>query len=314
MQYGLRTRTQGAPVVAARAHRAFTLIELLVVIAIISLLIGILLPALAGARLAGREIKDASQIRQLMLATQMYLDDHRNNLPQLAPDPGPYVVQASINPHLWGGKKGSLPNGSDNGVNSYGAARRPLNEYVMDWQPTADVLPDGTITAPQEIEIFRSPLDIGGDLTSMGINGLERVESMYDTFGSSYAINDHAPDMSASQNPEVTLIPNLIRNDSQWVQGGAMPLVIEPTRTVVIGSQPMYNWEVSDRDMRWHGNRSPRAPVKATMAFLDGHAEAAVKIPEALEPGRLVWSTEDFTFLPSPRRLEQSAIGYAMDR
>ena len=60
----------------ARQH-GFSLIELLVVIAIIALLVGIMLPALSGARTTARGLLCSSNQRQLATAWTMYTADHQ---------------------------------------------------------------------------------------------------------------------------------------------------------------------------------------------------------------------------------------------
>jgi prepilin-type N-terminal cleavage/methylation domain-containing protein len=62
-------------------HAAFTLIELLVVIAIIALLAALIFPAFSRAKESGKGAACISNLRQIGIALQVYVQENNNRLP-----------------------------------------------------------------------------------------------------------------------------------------------------------------------------------------------------------------------------------------
>jgi len=240
----------------------------------------IMLPALAGARLRAREIVCGSRLQQLGLATSMYLTDYKDNLPQVLVDTG--FGEAPIGA-LFGGKKGDLPFFR---IDEIGAARRPLNSYVYDALPPDD---DEDV----ELDVFRSPLDVGAGSTGVPLPGFDRVDSMYDMVGSSYTLNDHALDTNPMGDDFPTLVP---------AAGGRMPPIFDTTETIVLSTHPAYNYDDgSHRGMYWHG--AAPSPVRANLLFADYHVMIGATMREG--PVEEINRTEDYSFLPDPQWLER---------
>lgn len=272
---------------ASGSQKGFTLIELLVVVAVIATLIGALLPALSTARATAVATRCAGTLRDLGVGTIQYRLDNDEALPQLrvndAGDPVPAPQGSNIGA-LFGGKLGSLP---FFGIATVGAERRPLNPYVWNQSVPAD---DDPTAANFEMPPFNSPADQGTTdpfLASLGFD----TSSLYNLLGSSYTLNDHAPD----DDPGNELFPTLIPE-----QGGRMPRVRESSKTIMIASQPIYNYDDnSDRQQRWYS----KSRVSANMVFIDGSSKIDVEIAAGA-----THTTSDYTFLPDPKWLEQFGV------
>jgi prepilin-type N-terminal cleavage/methylation domain-containing protein/prepilin-type processing-associated H-X9-DG protein len=84
-----------------RSDHGFTLVELLVVIAIVGMLIGLLLPAIQHARESARKTHCKSNLRQIGLALDQYVDAQGSrgkfpevaNLPVSVPSPLPSLLE-----------------------------------------------------------------------------------------------------------------------------------------------------------------------------------------------------------------------------
>lgn len=93
------------------ARRAFTLIELLTVIAIIGILAAIIIPTVGKVRASARTTQSLSNLRQIGMGLNLYLQDNKNMLPagqtadNVAGGSTPVYWSVGLNPYVGASKQ-----------------------------------------------------------------------------------------------------------------------------------------------------------------------------------------------------------------
>lgn len=216
----------------------FTLVELLVVIAVIAVLLAILLPSLRKVKALAKRVVCKSNLKQLALAWQVYLDENDGYFYQ--------GINANLN---YGGWKGIVD-----------WSPRPLNSYLK----IAPVL-----ETKNDAKVFCCPADCGG------VPGSRLRQKVYIYLGTSYQTNSLliGPTQIPVRNDQFKTVHEEINKRLENLNRNR---VDNFSRLLLIGDygwvnqlrptpHPHQEWkELAE----WHG----RADYH-NLAFLDGHCE-----------------------------------------
>ena len=226
---------------------AFTIIEIIVVISIISLLMAILIPALAACKNQGKMIFCKSNLRQLALANQSYANDNHDYSV-----PGALNIDTT-NLHRWYGVRASTDN-------PFGTTKGPLAPY----------LEQAELRCPQMVRY--TDLPASHELYEYGNGGYGYnfiyIGSKIWSSGLETPDSSESAKLTAIRQPQTTLIfadtafarhigpnPTLIRYP-----------FIEP-RYYVIDKEPTPVWDPAPSIHFRHRKRT-------CISWADGHAEA----------------------------------------
>jgi prepilin-type N-terminal cleavage/methylation domain-containing protein/prepilin-type processing-associated H-X9-DG protein len=227
-----------------RRRRAFTLVEMLVVIAIITILAGLLLPALGLAKKKGQQTRCLSNQKQLGLSMMMYVDDNQ----------GAFAGIASV--HL--------------GFNGADWIYWRTNTAVY---PPIEKSPIVAQTGSASAALFRCPLDLisGARFTAPTADG----PYLY-----SYSLTGYGTAAYAGFTGNVNRgMSTIFTAKSKFVF--KQNAVINPSLKIMFAEEPGGPYDsptgsVAINDGRWMAGQDPltnRHQGNANVSFADGHAQ-----------------------------------------
>lgn len=178
-------------------HAGFTLLEIAISLALVIILLAVLLPALASARVASSRETCASHLRHCGQAWEVYLADNKAQFPYVPIQPGWH----------YGGVKFSSVDG-----HPFLDLSRPLTTYVA-----------AAVGARGAEDAFRCPADDGIRGETSGVGTGDR--SAYRSFGTSYRASARlfdaadTPDRGLRVN-EIATVPSrlVIMGDPVWYE------------------------------------------------------------------------------------------------
>ena len=225
-----------------KRYKAFTLIELLVVIAVIAVLLAVLLPALRKVRMLTKRTVCQSNLKQIAMAWNMYLDENEGRFYQ------------GVNVNLsYGGWKGMQ-----------GWSYRPLNKYFG--LPVQ--LPEDS-DIENDAKIFCCPADRGG------VPDFAYQEKAYNYLGTSYQTNIHLIGQDQIQVLD-DQFKTLYEEINKRLKNLTLNSVSHPSQLLLIGDYGWFNQSELAENPRqdwkelaeWHGRTNCH-----NMAFLDSHVK-----------------------------------------
>lgn len=222
--------------------KGFTLIELLVVMSIIALLLGLLLPALAKARATARQVKDATQLKQVHTGWLTAANDRQ----------GMYPLPGEIN-------RAADPNAGNQQI----PGRGPVDETRNDHRSMHSATIAGGFVSPS---ILTSPAESSGRVavcSNYNFNSYSPADDRY------WDEVNFTCDLLSKCNTSYALIPldNTQRRKTEWRNSNNSRFVILANRGVRAGSLEPETYKVS-KTLDIHGAKGEWV---GNMCFNDNH-------------------------------------------